>query len=286
MIRGKRNGYGSQQEFTPFMPLVLFIVLCILLAGVCILKEFRKGTPLAPPQTIEPSTGKHPPGKTGKFKVALVIDDVGWSREIAKEIEAINRPLTLSLLPRAPYSKAVLSELKDNSNLEFMLHLPLEPEPPAQCFDKGLISTGMSDEEIIRQFREDIKDFYPQVKGLNNHMGSLFTSDEKRMRLLLSEIKARNMFFVDSMTTKSSMGYELAKEMGIKTARRNIFIDNEQDPAYIEKQVRELIQTARKDGTAIGIGHARKNTISVLKKTLPEMENEGIEIVPVTDLLQ
>lgn len=287
MISGNRDNSSSQKD-SSFISLVLFIILCILLAGICLLREFKKEVPpqIVPPEIVKPLIKKRLPTKTKEVKVALIIDDIGWNREIAKEIERINKPLTLSFLPMAPYSKTIFNELKNNENFELILHLPLEPEPPAQCFDKGLIKTDMPEEEIIRQFKEDIKDFYPYVKGVNNHMGSRFTSDKERMHLLLQEIQSRNMYFVDSMTTRKSSGYELAKEMGIKTAQRDVFIDNKEDPVYIEKQLQELVNTARKEGTAIGIGHARKNTISVLKKTIPEMENEGIEIVPVSALLE
>lgn len=289
MMRGNRNRNGRQQDFSPFVPLVLFIALCILLTGVCILREFRK-KPLPPPppprEISKPAIKRTLPRKTGKVRIALVIDDMGWNKEIAKEIEKINRPLTLSFLPKAPYSKTIFDALKNNRKFELILHVPLEPAPPAQCFDRGLLRADMSDEEITLQFRDNMKDFYPHVKGFNNHMGSLFTTDEKRMRILLQEARSRDMFFVDSMTSKKSVGYDVAKEMGLKTARRDIFIDNEEDTAYIEKQIRDLVETARKKGTAIGIGHARKNTISVLQKTIPEMEKDGVEIVPVSTLLE
>ncbi len=291
---GRNRNLGGNREFSPFVPLAMFIVLCILLAAIGLFREFKKDAhgPVNPLSVIEKKLSlrvkKRPPAPppTGKVRIALVIDDMGWNKEISKEIEKINRPLTLSFLPKAPYSKDIFDAMKKNEHFELILHLPLEPGPPAQCFDKGLIKTGMSKEEIVRQFSDNIHDFYPHVKGMNNHMGSLFTADEEKMRILLAEAQSKNMFFVDSMTTKKSRGYEIAKEMGIKTAQRDVFLDNESSPAYIEKQVRELVETAKKQGTAVGIGHARKNTISVLKNIIPEIEKEGVEIVPVSALLE
>ena len=229
---------------------------------------------------------KTPPPETGKTRIALIIDDVGWNKAIIKEIEKINRPLTLSILPKAQYSRDIFDMLKDTETFELILHIPMEPAPPAECRDKGLIKTTMSDEEIIRQFNENLKDYYPQIRGFNNHMGSALTADEEKMRVILKELRSKNMFFVDSMTTRQSKGFTLAKEMGIKTAQRHVFLDNESDPAYIEKQIRELVETARKQGSAIGLGHARKNTIAVLQNIIPELEKEGVEIVPVSSLLE
>ncbi len=287
MFRGKKNS-GSRQEFSPFVPLVLFILLCILLIATGLLREFKKDTGVTfhPPDKVKPSIIKKIPGKTDKLQIALIIDDVGWNKEIIKNIEKINRPLTLSILPKAPYSKDIFNNLKNNRTFELILHLPMEPIPPSQSFDKGLLKTSMSDEEIILQFNDDIKGFYPQVRGLNNHMGSLFTSDEEKMRVLLKEMQSRNMFFIDSMTSRKSRGYLLAKEIGLKTAKRDVFLDNKSNPEYIEKQVWELVDTAKKQGSAVGIGHAKKSTIDVLENVIPEIEKEGIEIVPISSLLE
>lgn len=285
----KKNRFSEGRNPSPFQPLALFLILCILLAAVGILREY-KGNKINFPAIKKPELPiirkKTPPAVTGKTQIALIIDDVGWNKAIIKEIEKINRPLTLSILPKAQYSRDIFETLKDKEIFELILHIPMEPAPPAECRDKGLIKTTMSDEEIIRQFNEDLKDYYPHIVGFNNHMGSSFTADEEKMRVILHEIRSKKMFFVDSMTTRQSKGFTLAKEMGIKTAQRHVFLDNESTPEYIEKQIRELVETSRKQGSAIGLGHARKNTIAVLQNIIPEMEKEGVEIVPVSSLLE
>ncbi len=285
----KKNRFSEGNNPSPFLPLVLFLVLCILLAVTGIMREYKKNK-ITFPSIKRPEfpvmKRKTAPAEKGKTRIALIIDDVGWNKAIIKEIEKINRPLTLSILPKAQYSKDIFDMLKDKETFELLLHIPMEPAPPAECRDKGLIQTKMSDEEIIRQFNEDLKDYYPRIRGFNNHMGSAFTADEEKMRVILKELRSKKMFFVDSMTTRQSKGFALAKELGIKTAQRHVFLDNESDPAYIEKQIRELVATSRQQGSAIGLGHARKSTIAVLQNIIPELEKEGVEIVPVSSLLE
>lgn len=273
------------------MPLCLFLVLCILILSIKIVEEFKKekrvekkeitGKIYIPeiPKRIE----KRKIEKRGK--VAIIIDDVGWNLSIIKEIEEINRPLTLSILPKAPYSKKILNELKDK-NYELLLHLPLEPMPPSQCLDKGLIKVDMSEEEIKSVFEDDIKDFLPYVKGVNNHMGSLYTINEEKMRVLLENIKENNLFFVDSLTNSKSCGYKIAKEIGVKTGKRDIFIDVSPDPDEINKKIDEILKLAKEKGEVIAIGHAKSQTISILKRRINEFDENGIEIVPVSELLQ
>ncbi|HNS31999.1 MAG TPA: divergent polysaccharide deacetylase family protein [bacterium] len=220
-----------------------------------------------------------------KPRIALIIDDVGWNKEIVKEIEKINQPFTLAFLPKAQHSKEIFDSVKDNKNFDLLLHLPLEPSPPAQSFDKGLLKTSMDSQELIEQFNDDIDYYYPYIKGINNHMGSLFTTDEEKMKILLKEIKERNLFFIDSMTSRKSCGYLIAKDMGVKSGKRDVFIDNLSDHKYIEDQIWELVESAREKGSAIGIGHARKNTVAVLKNIMPSL-TEQVEIVPVSELIE
>ncbi|MCX8081785.1 MAG: divergent polysaccharide deacetylase family protein [bacterium] len=277
---------------SPFLPLVLFIILCILITFVGIIREVKKERFPKVPVPVQKKEGVSIAEKKTsvpiqeRVKIGIIIDDAGWNKEIIKEIEKINRPIAISILPYAPYSKDVFNEVRNKELIEVLLHIPLEPKPPAQPLDKGVIKTDMSNNEINQQFYEALKNFYPGVKGINNHQGSLFTSDEEKMGILLDAIRAKNLFFVDSMTARQSKGYTLAKEMGIKTAKRDIFLDNQSDPQYIEGQIWALVKTAKEQGKALGIGHARKNTIEVLRKVIPEIEREGVEIVPVSSLLE
>lgn len=297
MIMGKKNNPKNRQERSWFLPVFLTICLAILIMLLLLIKELKKAPGFSPLKEFKTAplieNGRERVGapditavpKGGKPRIALVIDDVGWNREIVREIERINQPFTLALLPEAQYSREIFDSVKNNFTMDVILHLPLEPEPPAQSFDKGLLSTDMGKAEIIEQFNKNIEYYYPYIKGLNSHMGSRFTADEEKMKILMEEIKAKNLFFVDSFTTKKSVGFTLAKEMGVKTGRRDVFIDNFSDRQYIEKQIWELVESARKQGWAIGIGHARKDTIEVLKKVVPLVAEE-VEIVPVSALLE
>ncbi|MGC8977008.1 MAG: divergent polysaccharide deacetylase family protein [Candidatus Ratteibacteria bacterium] len=281
-MRKKDNGISF------FIPFVLFLILCILIVGVKIINEFKikkvekkEITKLYPPE-IKPEIPKK---IEKKGEVAIIIDDVGWNISIIKEIEKINQPLTLSILPKAPYSKEILKELKDK-NYELLLHLPLEPTPPSQCLDKGLIKVDMSDEEISKTFEDNVKDFLPYVKGVNNHMGSLYTINEEKMRVLLENIKEKNLFFVDSLTNPKSCGYKIAKELGIKTGKRDVFLDISSDPEEINKKIDQLLKIAKEKGSAIAIGHAKTQTINVLKERISDFEENGIKIVPVSSLVE
>lgn len=217
-------------------------------------------------------------------KVAFIIDDLGYEIEVAKKMLELEFPLTLSILPFLKYSEYMAEEGKKN-NQEIMLHLPMEPNDSSIDPGPGAIKSYMSEEEIRQAVRGSIFDF-PYVIGMNNHMGSKITEDREIMKIILEEIKRYNLFFIDSMTSKNSIAYQVAQEMGVKTAVRAVFLDNENDMEYIKGQMLEVQKIALRDGEAIAIGHSRINTFYVLKRMIPELIRAGIEIVPVSELVK
>ena len=126
----------------------------------------------------------------------------------------------------------------------------------------------------------------PYAIGANNHMGSRFTEDRAKMQTVLGFLKGRGLFFIDSKTTPHSVGYSLAREMGLETASRNVFIDNVQDVEAIKAQLEQLAGMARRKGVAIGICHPHNATILALTAAMPELQRSGINFVYVADLVR
>lgn len=220
------------------------------------------------------------PRKRYVAKVAIVIDDMGHNQRIAKEV--IELPVTLSILPYRPYSRWVAEEARKRGR-EVLLHLPMEARDSRKDPGKGALSTTMSEEEVRERIREDLKAL-PYISGVNNHMGSRFSEDARLMKVVLEELKEKGLLFLDSKTTPRSKGYMLAKGMGIKAFERDLFIDNERDVEYTKRQLRGLMERAKRKGTAIAIGHPYPSTIEAIREMLPLFDEEGIEVVPVSSL--
>ncbi|OGD14944.1 hypothetical protein A2V47_07985 [Candidatus Atribacteria bacterium RBG_19FT_COMBO_35_14] len=217
-------------------------------------------------------------------KAAFIIDDLGYEREVAKKMIELEFPVTLSILPFLQYSEFIAEEGRKN-NQEIILHLPMEPSNSSANPGPGAIKSYMSEEEIRQVVRDCILNF-PYIMGVNNHMGSKITENREIMEIVLEEIKGYNLFFIDSMTSKNSIAYQVAQEMGVKTAVRSVFLDNENDMEYIKGQMLEVQKIALREGEAIAIGHSRINTFYVLKRMIPELIKAGIEIVPVSELVK
>jgi polysaccharide deacetylase 2 family uncharacterized protein YibQ len=213
-------------------------------------------------------------------RVAIVMDDLGNSRALAQKVLNMNGPITLSILPQQKYS-AWIAEEGHRRGHEILVHLPMEATKPLKL-GAGGIYTWMSDREIIETVRKNISSI-PHLKGANNHMGSSFTQDKRAMGPVISELKKRGLFFLDSLTSPDSVGFRLAKAQGIITGRRDIFLDNSDNLRYIETQWNKLMEIAEKRGYAIALGHPKKSTLIFLQKKL--QNNTQVTVVPVSELL-
>jgi polysaccharide deacetylase 2 family uncharacterized protein YibQ len=217
--------------------------------------------------------------------VAIVIDDLGQDLKPAKELLALSGNVTLSVMPGLPHSKKV-AELALRNGREVFLHLPMEPKNgEGKRRATGTLRSDMTPMEFMSTIAEDIASV-PGAVGVNNHEGSALTENREAMKFLMAELKARDLLFLDSLTSPKSAAYATAREFGVKAAERDVFLDNESDnPSSIRGQLAELSGIAKKHGKAIGIGHPHPATIAELKKWLAAAEDEGIEIVPASKLM-
>jgi len=220
-----------------------------------------------------------------KGRVAIVIDDLGERRKIAMDFLNLNVPLSFSVFPFARHSREFAREATRRGR-DVLLHLPLEPKGyPEQDPGKGGLLTTMGRKELVSQLEKDLS-AVPYVKGVNNHMGSKFTEDPELMRLVLEDVRRKGLFFLDSRTTAKSVGYSVARQLGLRTGRRNVFLDNEKDVERIKARISELIELSMKNGGAIGIGHPYPETLEAIRQSLPSIKENGVRLVPVSSLLE
>jgi len=191
--------------------------------------------------------------------------------------------VTLAVLPNTPYAGKVC-ELAERDGLEVILHLPMEPRVETAHLEKDTVMTGMDDARVKAIMENAFRSVYA-AKGVSNHMGSKATGDMGLMSAVLGGIGERGMFFLDSVTTDGSVCAPAAESEGVPFLRRDIFIDNEPDAGKIKAQLEKLEHIARDKGFAIGIGHDRTLTISVLAEEIPGMRERGIDFVRLSDLL-
>jgi len=222
-----------------------------------------------------------PPNRTfAGPKLAIILDDLGSDSNAAEAIFALRVPLTISVLPFHAHSTEIAEEAK-RRGFEVMLHLPMQavgnelPEPRQ-------LHAGMSEAEVAQELNEMLESV-PTAVGVNNHEGSLATQDAKLMAELMSLLKQRGLFFVDSRTTAATVAFEAAEQAGMRSGFRNVpFLDDVEDVAAIRKQLELAMRGAEEKGAAIAIGHPHAQTLQALRELLPHAEARGVHLVFVS----
>lgn len=217
-------------------------------------------------------------------RVAIIIDDIGYDRELAASFMNIGFPIVLSVLPMGPYSEDIAARAGERG-CELLLHLPMEPKGyPEIDPGKGALLTSMDEKTIGSLTRKYVK-MVPGVKGVNNHMGSSFTERQDKMRFVLKELKNLDLFFVDSRTTNRTVAYDLARSMNIPAAKKSVFLDHLVTTKAIRYQMERLLSVAAKSGSAVGIGHPHAETLNVLKEYSDRLKME-YSVVPVSEITE
>lgn len=216
-----------------------------------------------------------PPGK--QPQIAVIIDDVGYNVSRVMPFLEFGVPITFSILPHLMYSERLAKTIHAEGH-EIMLHQPMEPYNSSINPGPGALYLSQTTQEQHRIIEGNIASF-PFAVGTNNHMGSRFTESREKVSATLKVFRERNFFFIDSFTSRDSIAFNMARDLNMSTAFRNVFIDNRWDSDYVCQQLLRLKKHAIKFGHAIGIGHPRPETVSALRGFLEEIESSGIAIV-------
>jgi polysaccharide deacetylase 2 family uncharacterized protein YibQ len=243
-------------------------------------------TPLLPAPHGEPAWRRNalpsaPPN--GQPMIAIVIDDMGLDRKRSAEVMTLPGPLTLSFMTYAEDLAKQTATGRAHGD-EIMLHMPMEPQ--ARHVDPGpnALVTGLDDAELRRRVIWGL-DRIDGIVGVNNHMGSKFTESQPGMTIVLDQLRARGLFFLDSRTTPHSVGLATARQMGVASVGRDIFLDNFMTDPEVARELAQTEAVARKNGVAIAIGHPHDATIAELRQWLPTAAAKGFRLVPVSAIV-
>lgn len=208
--------------------------------------------------------------------IVLVIDDFGYRNDsISDGFLELPVPITCAVLPGHNQSSR-FAKKAINAGKEVIVHMPMQSAIASSGEDEFKLKIGMTSEEIEWRLNEALNEI-PEAVGINNHQGSKATTDGKVMAVVASVLKNKNKFFLDSRTSSKTVGENTMRSVGVPTARRHIFLDNDLSIENISKQLDKLVTVAEKKGLAIGIGHVKGNTLKVLEEEIPALVEQGFE---------
>jgi len=213
-------------------------------------------------------------------RIALIIDDLGYMPGNDNRVVALDGPVACAILPHTPFAARV-AERAHAAGKEVLLHLPLQPVTQFEATSAGTIQVDTTKSQLLRILAIDLAAI-PYVVGVNNHQGSLLTQHPGHMTWLMDELRSRgDLFFVDSFTSEASVALRIAREQGVPSIRRDVFLDSTPTSQAIDVEFRRLKRRARSHGVAVGIGHPYTVTLDYLEQAIPILRAEGFELIPV-----
>ncbi len=221
------------------------------------------------------------PVKANAARLAIVIDDVGYSLSRGEELLALPKALTLGMLPFAPHALEI-AERAHASGREIILHQPMEPVA-ANTLEPGTLALDMPPERFEAQFEAALERL-PNVTGVNNHTGSLLTAHRQPMERLMAGIARHGLYFLDSRTTPHSVAESTARALDVPTIRRDVFLDHIRSQAHLEAAFERSLTIARRRGQAVVIAHPYPITVAFLSRKLESLP-EDVVLATLSDLV-
>lgn len=214
-------------------------------------------------------------------QIAIIIDDLGYGLAAGERALKLPGPVSFAVLPATPRGR-VLAEKAYASGKEVLLHIPLQSATPQETDEPGGLLLDMTRGQFADVFADDFNSV-PHAVGVNSHRGSLLTRHPGHMAWLMEEIQLRDgLFFVDSYTTHESIALKVAREAGVAAVKRDVFLDPDKAPGTPEREFARLKKLARQNGFAVGIGHPFPDTLSMLEKELPNLSEDGFELISIS----
>ncbi|HEN3622715.1 TPA: divergent polysaccharide deacetylase family protein [Yersinia enterocolitica] len=210
-------------------------------------------------------------------KLSIVIDDFGYRPQNENKVLQMPLPISVAILPNAPYAKEMAIKAH-NQGREILIHLPMAPLSK-QPLERDTLQPSMSSEEIQRIIRQAVNNV-PYATGMNNHMGSAMTSSLPGMQKVMQVLEHYQLYFLDSVTIGNSQASRAAEGTGVKVIKRKVFLDDSQNEAAIHQQFNRAVELARRNGSAIAIGHPHPATIKVLQQMLPQLPADIVLVRP------
>ena len=214
-------------------------------------------------------------------QIALIIDDMGNNKQDALAF-SLPANVAFAILPSKPLSKT-FSKRAAAQQREVMLHMPMESLAGTNQ-EKNVLLSSMPPQQIVKMLKAALSTV-PDAVGVNNHMGSRLTQLSLPMSITMEFLSEQGLFFVDSRTTRYSKAEAIAKQNGVLSTKRNVFIDHTPSPEQIDKQFHRLLRLSKKYGYAVGIAHPYPQTLEYLKVNLNLLKRHGIELVKLSDVV-
>ncbi|MFJ4395318.1 divergent polysaccharide deacetylase family protein [Pseudomonas sp. NPDC089396] len=213
-----------------------------------------------------------------KAYMSIIIDDLGQSIDRDSRTLALPGPVTMAIMPDTPHASDFARQAH-KAGKTVILHMPMDPATGPYAWHPG---TPLP--ELASRLQAALAKV-PYAAGINNHMGSRMTAQREPMAWLMGELQQRHLFFVDSRTSAATVAAAEAQRTGLAHVSRDVFLDDTRTPEAIAGQLRLGVELARRQGSAVLIGHPYPQTLAILEQELPRLRSQGITLIGLKQMI-
>lgn len=215
--------------------------------------------------------------------VAIILSGLGPAREASEAALALPEYVTLSF---SPYLRETASwqAAARASGHEILIDLPLEPVgypavdagPYALLLDKGPTEAEKNLKWLMSRF--------PTSMGFLTPQNEAFTENDQALRLLIQSVGSRGLMLVVGQTPHKKETRDIMDTSQSALVIADLLIDEELSPSGIQARLAQLVDRAKQQGYALGIGRAYPVTVEQLRLWLAAMEEHGVMLVPASTI--
>ena len=215
--------------------------------------------------------------------IAIVIDDLGADGVDTRRAIALPKEVSLSFLPY-PDTAPEYAREGFRAGHQILVHVPMEPDGKTDPGPNALLTSLDAATNISRL--EWALSRIPGFSGVNNHEGSRFTADRDALVPVIEHLAERHVFFLDSRTAPVTQVVALARAFGVRSAGRDVFLDDTVSADAIAAQLARTETIAREQGVVIAIGHPHPATMDALARWTAQAASRGYELVTASDAIR
>jgi polysaccharide deacetylase 2 family uncharacterized protein YibQ len=215
-------------------------------------------------------------------RIAIIVGGLGVSA--ATTADALSRLPPEVTVAFVPYG-ANLSDLASRaraSGHEVLLQAPMESfDYPDNDPGPQTLLTTLPSEQNLDRLHWQMSRLQGYV-GIMNFMGARFTTMEKALAPVLSDIAKRGLLYVDDGSSSRSVASNIASANNLPFVKAAQVLDAVPTPAEIDRALSRLERDARKDGSAVGVASALPASIDRIVRWAKGAAARGFTLVPVT----
>lgn len=218
--------------------------------------------------------------------ITIVVDDFGAiGGSLLDGFLELDTEVVFAIFPDEPNSVETMKRATRQGR-ETIIHVPMEPIGyPSVNPGKNAILVQNSEAQIDRLLTKFIHQL-PDCKGINNHMGSLATTDSDVMQAVMNTLKKHSKYFLDSRTTNVSVAYPVAQKAHLRAFRNDIFLDSPNiSQSNMDAKLSQIIQLSQSKSNIIAITHCHnKEKLDYLKSFINRLKNAGFRLIPLSEV--